>query len=144
MKVAAFVARRAGQLFSLRPVFEVERILWRRTFRGSNGSERAERLHKALYSQYFVVYPLAAVGAVLALRQRIRLPGVWPFLGSYVVLHALVSEGSIRFAAPIYPGLCLLATVTLVSRGGTRSLDSSAPRVQHQATMKGKRPGADF
>ena len=47
--------------------------------------------------------------------------GVWAILGSYVLLHALVSDGNFRLAAPLYPLLCLFAghaIAQLGARGG--------------------------
>jgi hypothetical protein len=34
---------------------------------------------------------------------------VWAILSSYVLAHAVVSDGNFRLAAPLYPLLCLFA-----------------------------------
>ena len=108
-RAAALYARRALDLFSLGRPWEVRHLLATRTFGSPDGSPGAQRLYRALLFQYYVTYPLALAGAVLLLRERRPLGGVWAILGSFVLAHALVSDGNFRLAAPLYPLLCLFA-----------------------------------
>jgi hypothetical protein len=64
-----------------------------------------------------MTYPLAVAGALLLLRERRPLRGVWAILGSYVLGHAVVSDGNFRLAAPLYPLLCLFAGHALARLG---------------------------
>ncbi len=121
VRAAWLYARRALDLFSLGRPWEVRHLLATRTFGPPDGSPGAQRLYRALLFQYYATYPLALAGAILLLRARRPLRGVWAILGSYVLLHALVSDGNFRLAAPLYPLLCLFAghaIAQLGARGG--------------------------
>lgn len=102
---------RIVRLLTVEKAWETE-LLQELTFAGANGSPAVEVLYRALYGQYFFVYPLALFG--LALLARAGRPGriAWS-LAAFAALHAAVSDSNIRFAAPLYPLLCLLASVGL-------------------------------
>jgi hypothetical protein len=106
--------QRALDLFSLGRPWEVRALLAPRTFAASTGARRAYGL---LLLQYYMTYPLAVAGALLLLRERRPLRGVWAILGSYVLGHAVVSDGNFRLAAPLYPLLCLFAGHALARLG---------------------------
>jgi hypothetical protein len=97
---------RVGQLFSLTPAWEVEN-LWGAILKPE--ASWAGRLFRASYAQYYVTYALAGAGALVLGWQRRGLAGLWSLLLFYVVTHALVSRGDIRFIAPMYPIMCVLA-----------------------------------
>ncbi|MEM7588443.1 MAG: hypothetical protein AAF560_33955 [Acidobacteriota bacterium] len=99
--------RRGLQLFSIAPAWEVG-FLREVTFAGPEGSPLAEAVYQALYAQYRVTYPLAALGLVVLAARR-QLGGLGVVLIAFAAVHALVSDGNIRFAAPLYPIFCLLA-----------------------------------
>ena len=102
-------ARRVVDLFSLGRPWEVRALLATRTFAPPAGSALAHGLYGALLFQYYLTYPLALAGAILLARERRPLRGVWAILASYALLHAVVSDGNFRLAAPLYPLLCLFA-----------------------------------
>jgi hypothetical protein len=106
---ALLYARRAVDLFSLGRPWEVRSLLTTRTFASPAGSAAAHRIYGTLLFQYYLTYPLALVGAILLARKRQPLEGVWTILASYVLAHAVVSDGNFRLAAPFYPLLCLFA-----------------------------------
>jgi hypothetical protein len=108
-RAAALYGQRVLDLFSLGRPWEVRHLLATRAFASPDGSPGAQRLYRALLLQYYVTYPLALAGAVLLLRERRPLGGVWAILGSFVLAHALVSDGNFRLAAPLYPLFCLFA-----------------------------------
>ena len=101
--------RRALDLFSLGRPGEVRALLATRTFASPDRSPGAHRAYGLLLLQYYLTYPLAFAGAILLVRERRPLRGVWAILGSYVLAHAVVSDGNFRLAAPLYPLLCLFA-----------------------------------
>ena len=105
----ALYARRVVDLFSLGRPWEVRALLATRTFAPPAGSALAHRVYGALLFQYYLTYPLALAGAILLARERRPLRGVWAILASYALLHAVVSDGNFRLAAPLYPLLCLFA-----------------------------------
>jgi hypothetical protein len=109
--------QRALDLFSLGRPWEVRALLATRTFAAATGPRRAYGL---LLLQYYVTYPLALAGALLLLREGRPLRGVWAILGSYVLAHAVVSDGNFRLAAPLYPLLCLFAGHALAWLGTQR------------------------
>ena len=106
---AALYVRRVVDLFSLGRPWEVRALLATRTFAPPAGSTVAERLYGALLFQYYLTYPLALAGAILLARTRQPLGGVWTILASYVLAHAVVSDGNFRLASPLYPLFCLFA-----------------------------------
>ena len=106
---AVLYARRAVDLFSLGRPWEVRALLASRTFAPPAGSALAHRVYGALLFQYYLTYPLALAGAILLARERRPLGGVWTILASYVLVHAVVSDGNFRLAAPLYPLFCLFA-----------------------------------
>jgi hypothetical protein len=75
-------------------------------------------LYRGLALQYFVTYPLALGGLVVLARRGQPVGTGAGLLASFVLLHALVSNGSLRFAAPLYPLLCLPAGWALVHLAG--------------------------
>ncbi len=113
--------RRALGLFSLEPAWEVG-LLRQVTFSGPEGSPLISKVYRVLYAQYYVVYPLALFGFLgLLIRRKLGLLG-WSLV-AFAIVHAVVSDGNIRFAAPLYPILCLLA-----STGTFRSFRRANPR----------------
>ena len=89
--------------------------------RPPDGSPGAHRVYGALLFQYYLTYPLALAGAILLARERRPLRGVWAILVSYVLAHAVVSDGNFRLAAPLYPLFCLFAGHAIAwigARGG--------------------------
>ena len=114
-------SRRALDLFSLGRPWEVRALLATRTFASPDGSPGAHRVYGALLFQYYLTYPLALAGAILLARERRPLRGVWAILLSYVLAHAVVSDGNFRLAAPLYPLLSLFAGHAIArigARGG--------------------------
>jgi hypothetical protein len=101
--------RRGLELFSLGRPWEVRALLSTRTFASPGTSVWAQRVYTVLLVQYYVTYPLALAGAILLVRARRPLHGVWTIVASFVLTHALVSYGNFRLAAPLYPLLCLFA-----------------------------------
>ena len=93
----------------------------RRTFTSSDGSLAAHRAYSALLFQYYATYPLALAGAILLARERRGLHGLWAILLTYVLAHAVVSDGNFRLAAPLYRLVCLFAGYAIAwlgARGG--------------------------
>jgi hypothetical protein len=120
MWAAWLYAQRALDLFSLGRPWEVRALLASRTFVSPDGSPGAHRLYGTLLFQYYLTYPLALAGAILLARERRPLHGVWAILASYVLAHAVVSDGNFRLAAPLYPLLCLFAGHA-IARVGARN-----------------------
>jgi hypothetical protein len=83
--------------------------LWRSTFQGRGAPRAARTLYRALALQYWITYPLALLGAVFLYRERRDTGGLLPLIGSFALVHALVSHGNLRFGAPLYPLLAILA-----------------------------------
>jgi hypothetical protein len=102
-------ARRVVDLFSLGRPWEVRALLATRTFAPPAGSGLAQGVYGALLFQYYLTYPLALAGAVLLAREGRPLHGAGTILITYVLAHALVSDGNFRLAAPLYPLVCLFA-----------------------------------
>jgi hypothetical protein len=101
--------RRISNLLSPRPAWEVKGILWAHTLKAGP----VARMYRLSYAQYCVVYVLTAVGlCILALRRQ-RLGGLWLLLLFFIIIHAAVSRGDIRLAAPIYPIFTLIAAAGL-------------------------------
>ena len=113
-------ARRALDLFSLGRPWEIRALLASRTFSAPDGSPGARRVYGALLFQYYLTYPLALAGAILLARERRPLGGVWTVLSTYVLTHAVVSDGNFRLAAPLYPLLCLFAGHAIARVGARR------------------------
>ena len=113
-------AWRAVDLFSLGRPWEVRALLSTRTFAPPDGSPGAHLAYRLLLFQYYLTYPLALAGAILLARERRPLRGVWAVLGSYVLAHAVVSDGNFRLAAPLYPLLCLFAGHGIARMGARR------------------------
>jgi hypothetical protein len=121
---AGIYVRRVAEIFSpRRPRTE----LWRSTFPGRGLARGARQLYRTLALQYWITYPLAIAGAVLSLRARPEARGLLALIGSFALVHALVSHGNLRFAAPLYPLLAILAGHALdrltsaLQRPGSRS-----------------------
>jgi hypothetical protein len=113
--------RRAADLFSLHPAWELEKVTWKWIL--NPRKSLTARLYRAWYAHYLATYTLAACGAAVLLLRRRRLGGLWSLLLCYVAIHAAFSRGDIRLAAPIYPILCVLAGglwAALVEYGRTR------------------------
>jgi hypothetical protein len=106
---AILYVRRAVDLFSLGRPREVRALLATRTFAPPAGSVLAHRAYGVLLFQYYFTYPLALAGAIRLARERRPLRGVWTILATYVLAHAVVSDGNFRLAAPLYPLLSLFA-----------------------------------
>jgi hypothetical protein len=105
-QAAGIYLRRVVELFSpRRPRAE----LWRTTFRGPEGSELVNRLYRGLALQYWVTYPLALIGTAVLVARRHSSGGLFPLIVSFALLHALVSNGNLRFSAPLYPLFAVLA-----------------------------------
>ena len=62
---------------------------------------------------------LALAGLILLAAQRKLWNGLTLAFVVYVMFHAVVSRGTIRYAAPLYPMLCVFAGVSLAA-GWTR------------------------
>lgn len=101
--------QRAAGLFSLEPAWEVQHVLWELMFPTQPNGSLVSRLYRAAYNQYYITYALAAGGALLLAVRRRGLAGLWALMLFYVAIHAAVSRGDIRLAAPLYPLMCLLA-----------------------------------
>ncbi|MBN1269902.1 MAG: glycosyltransferase family 39 protein [Kiritimatiellae bacterium] len=105
-------ARRALDLFTLPPLGFVERgLLWIPRFSGDAVPTWSYTLYRNLYYQYHVVYLFAGLGLALILWQRINLQGLGLCVLAFVLLSAVVSPGNIRYAAPLYPAICIFASV---------------------------------
>ncbi|MCC7407601.1 MAG: hypothetical protein IT442_05990 [Phycisphaeraceae bacterium] len=109
----SLVGRQAAGLFSIAPCFEVYYGLWEMILPGGPGSSLGAQLHRAAFRLYGPTYLLAAMGVLILAIQRKRLGGVWTLMISYVVIHAILSRGDMRYAAPIYPMMCLFAAACL-------------------------------
>jgi hypothetical protein len=118
-RAAWFYAQRALDLFSLGRPWEISALLETRTFAAPDRTPGAHRAYGVLLFQYYVTYPLTIIGALLLARERRPLRGVWTILSSYVLAHAVVSDGNFRLAAPLYPLFCLFAGHT-IARVGAR------------------------
>jgi len=105
-RAAGIYLRRVVELFSPR---RPRNHLWWHAFEGPGGSRLVTRLYRSLALQYLVTYPLALVGTVVLLRRGRSSGGLWSLIGSFALVHALVSNGNLRFAAPLYPLFCVLA-----------------------------------
>lgn len=105
--VRLYLGRIAG-LFSLdNPPAVVRALLWEHTFIGPSGTPFINSLFRILYGQYYLTYPMGILGGIWASLRR-RIPRIlWAVPVTYILLHAFVSEGHIRFAAPLYPFICL-------------------------------------
>ncbi len=115
-------ARRGAQLFSLAPAWETQAVLWQHTFDTGPTGSLAGRVFRVLHAQYYITYVAAAAGALLVLWRRRSLNGLLGVAACYVVLHALVSRGDMRLAAPLYPILCICAaSLWVLVRGAGRS-----------------------
>jgi hypothetical protein len=101
-------ARRVGELFSLSPPWEVGVVLWQRVLPVGPEASWVGAWYRVSYYQYYVTYPLFALGAVVLALRRQGLQGLWMLMVSYIMLHAALSRGDIRLLAPLYPLLCLL------------------------------------
>lgn len=97
---------RVVQLFSLEPPWEVRNVLWKLMFPPARHSLVASA-YRWSFDQYGVTYGLAACGVVVLAWKR-RLGGLGALACSYVVIHALVSGGDLRLAAPLYPIMCVV------------------------------------
>jgi len=115
-RAAAIYLRRVVELFSpVRPRAD----LWRRGFEGPGSARLVTWLYRGLALQYLVTYPLALVGTALLLRRGQPTGGLWPLIASFALIHALVSNGNLRFAAPLYPLFCVLAGYGVVGSIGS-------------------------
>ncbi len=114
---AAFMTwvTRVGELFSLTPAWELENVLWQQFFGPDPQPSVAGRLYRWSYSQYYLTYAAAGAAAAWLVWRRRKLGGLGVLMLSYVAVHALISRGDIRLAAPLYPLMCVLAA-SLVSR----------------------------
>ena len=111
-------AIRIRDLFWLPPLSYVEQgLLWPQRFPRPQVPPWVYAVYQRLYYQYPLVYGLALAGFVLLASQRKLWNGLGVTFLLYVVCHALVSEGNIRFAAPLYPMLCIFAAVALAAGG---------------------------
>lgn len=101
-------------LFSLgNPPGAVQSILWEQTFTGPNGTPFISDLFRSLYWHYYATYPLALLGGILLTVRREWPRILWTVPLTFALLHAFVSDGHIRFAAPLYPLFSLLAGYVL-------------------------------
>ncbi|HLE43674.1 MAG TPA: hypothetical protein VJB36_06645 [Methylomirabilota bacterium] len=105
-RAAGIYLRRVVEVFSPR---RPRTHLWSRAFEGPGGSRLVTRLYRGLALQYLVTYPLALVGTAVLVRRGCFFGGLWSLIGSFALVHALVSNGNLRFAAPLYPLVCVLA-----------------------------------
>jgi hypothetical protein len=88
-------------------------------------------------SQYLVTYPLALVGTAVLVRRGSASGGLRSLIGSFALVHALVSNGNLRFAAPLYPLVCVLAGCAIAALvAGAGAVAGSARRALHS-----ERPG---
>ena len=131
-------SHRVVDVLRLRPDWVVDAVLLKHTFRGKNGAPWVQRLYVALHRADPATYGLACAGGLILLAQRRTLRGLWALFAAYVVLHAAVSFSDIRFAAPLYPLMCLAAGSGLATVGtwGWAQLRRSGIRVSAPATKK--------
>ncbi|MBU0718533.1 MAG: hypothetical protein KJ749_09820, partial [Planctomycetes bacterium] len=111
---------RAMALFSLKPAWETEQVLWELVLPIRPSGTYIPHLYHTMFWQYYVTYILAACGAGILVLRRRELAGLWTLMICYVLIHAMVSRGDMRLAAPLYPLMCLLAT-TLFSAGSRQA-----------------------
>jgi hypothetical protein len=97
---------RAASLFSLKPPWEVRDLLWTRIFPLTPPSLVATA-YRWSCNQYCITYALAACGVVVLAWKR-RLGGLGTLACLYVAIHALLSRGDLRLAAPLYPLMCVV------------------------------------
>lgn len=102
--------RRVRDMFSLRSAWEVREVLWKRVLPTRRDGSVVASLYRGSYWQYYVTYPLAAVGACVLLLSRRRLCGVWMTMLCYLTIHAMISRSDIRLVAPLCPYMCLSAS----------------------------------
>jgi hypothetical protein len=115
--------RRAGELYSPRRPRDELRSVDMTPDRGL-----ADRVYGLLGLQYWLTYPLALAGGLLLWRDRRGAGGLGALLGVFTVLHALVSRGNLRFAAPLYPLLAILGGYALARLAAATGVSPSAAR----------------
>lgn len=106
---AQLLARRIGELFSFAPPPELTANLWTLTFDSAPTASLPGRVYRQLYSQYPLVYGLATLGLLVLLVRKAPIRYLLATLVAYIVFQVLLSRGDIRFLAPIYPLMCVLA-----------------------------------
>ena len=115
--------RRAGELYSpRRPRDEL------RSVDMAPDGGLADRVYGLLGLQYWLTYPLALAGGLLLWRERRGTGSLGALLAVFTVLHALVSRGNLRFAAPLYPLLAILGGYALARLAGAAGVSPSAAR----------------
>ncbi len=95
---------RIRNIFSTDPVSEITNIILPKLYAKAPW---AAALYRRALSQYAIVYILGGLGLVcmLIMGGQTR---IFPVLFlSFILLHCLVSNGNIRFMAPVYPILCI-------------------------------------
>jgi len=111
---------RIRDLFGLPSLSYVEQgLIWPQRFSGSQVPTWVYAVYRRMYYQYPLVYGLALAGLILLAAQRKLWNGLTLAFVVYVMFHAVVSRGTIRYAAPLYPMLCVFAGVSLAA-GWTR------------------------
>lgn len=103
-QVPKVVAARVGRQWNVfRPSQQLHLDVW---------DDRPLWVNRIALAQYAVLMPLAAVGAVVLNRRRIRL---WPMLSLYVIITfaAAISYGATRFRTPAEVATVVLAAVAL-------------------------------
>ncbi len=114
-RTAAIILRQMVELFALPSLSYVEEgLIWKGRFAGEGVPPWVYSIYRNLYYQYFPVYVLGFAGLVVMLWRRMALRGLAVVFLGYIVFHGFISFGNIRYAAPLYPILCIFAAFTLV------------------------------
>ena len=113
-KAASIYLKRIWDLFALPALSYVEQgLLWPQRFSAPETRRWVYSIYRSFYYQYHFVYSFALIGFAMLVRRREIWNGFFLTFVVSILWHALVSKGNLRFAAPLYPFLCIFAGVSL-------------------------------
>jgi hypothetical protein len=98
--------KRIADLMAVRPTPELEQILWHSTFDLDHPS-LAARIYRGAFGQYWPIYALGLLGIINVGRNRRAAIWIALIFVLFIAVHAFVSRGDMRLAAPLYPLLCI-------------------------------------
>jgi hypothetical protein len=112
-RVLDVYARRFMQLFNLRGAVDRRALHFNVLFNTPQSPWWLEPAMVVLYGQYYIIYGLAAAAPFILIAQHRRWLDLALVILVFAGVHAGVSKGNIRFAAPFFPILVMLAGCTL-------------------------------